>query len=188
MESRLKREFHYFVLTEYEQEEKYLRDMSKQGYRFVKVSLPGFYYFERCEAEDMIYKLDFHQLSNQNLDDYIQMYKDYGWEYIQSMNDYRYFRRKASSVDNEKDLEIFSDHESQIDMLNRIVKNKMLPITIIFFLCIIPQFFNVFSVKTVGVFDITLDILLIVLLIFYVFIIGRCYLGLYRLKNKYNKE
>ena len=45
-----KKEFHLFVLSEYEEEEKYLCDMAKKGYLFEKVTLPGIYHFKKITA------------------------------------------------------------------------------------------------------------------------------------------
>ena len=103
---KLKKEFHYFVLTDYEREEEYLRTMHKKGYKFKKVSLPGIYYFEESKPEDVIYKLDFNPQSKEKRQEYLQIYQDYGWEYLQDMNEYSYFRKKACEGEHEKDLEM----------------------------------------------------------------------------------
>ena len=42
-----KKEFHFFVLSEYEEEEKYLNDMAKKGYIFERVTVPGIYSFRK---------------------------------------------------------------------------------------------------------------------------------------------
>lgn len=43
-----KKQFKWFTIFEYENEQDYLRDMHKSGWRFVKVKGLGMYYFEKC--------------------------------------------------------------------------------------------------------------------------------------------
>ena len=186
MKDKLKKEFHYFVLTDYEIEEEYLRKMHKNGYKFVKVTLPGIYYFEKSEPEDVVYKLDFNP--NAEKQDFIQMYKDYGWEYLQDLNDYSYFRKKVTEAESEKELEIFSDEESKLDMLQRIFRNRMLPIAAIFFLCIFPQIMRIIEDGIWAEWGIVLLVLEGLLMLLYFYIIGRCLFGFYSLSKKYKKQ
>lgn len=44
-----KKERRLFVLSEYEEEEQYLRDMARKGYLLEKVTLPGVYHFRKAE-------------------------------------------------------------------------------------------------------------------------------------------
>ena len=185
---KLKKEFHYFVLTDYEREEEYLRSMHKKGYKFKKVSLPGIYYFEECKPEDVIYKLDFNPQSKEERQGYLQMYQDYGWEYLQDLNEYSYFRKKVSEGEHEKDLEIFSDEESKMEMLKNIFLKRMLPILCIFLLCIIPQILRLFYGEIQGEWEIGFSCFWILMFALYVWIIGRCGIGFWRLRKKYNRE
>lgn len=188
---KLKREMHYFVLTDYEIEEEYLRKMHKNGYKFVKVTIPGFYYFEPCVPEDVVYKLDFNPKDKNAQQDYVQMYKDYGWEYIQDLNEYSYFRKKTLDADCENDLEIFSDNASKLDMLKRIFTKRMLLIFCVFFLCVWPQAFRMVEMiqtNTKDPFDVARIILWSVLFAAYIGLIGRCLVGFYRLKKKYTQN
>lgn len=183
----LKREFHYFVLTDYEREEEYLRRMHKNGYRFVKVTLPGIYYFEKCAPEDVIYKLYFYPQKNGDRQEYLKIYEDYGWEYMQSMNEYAYFRKKASEADEERDLEIFSDEESKMEMLKRIFIKRMLPISCIFFCCVLPYFIEMFTGKILGYLGVGLTCLWVMIGTYYIFLMGKCCVGFYRLYKKYSR-
>ena len=49
--------FRFFSIMDYEKEADFLRKMHKKGWKFVKVSLGGFYGFEACEPEDVVYQL-----------------------------------------------------------------------------------------------------------------------------------
>ncbi len=189
IEKRTKREFHYFILTDYEREEEYLRHMHNQGWRLVKVTLPGVYHFEQCEPEDVIYRLDFSPEKKDNLNQYVQMYRDYGWEYLQDLNEYSYFRKKADVIDKKKD-EIFSDNASRLAMLQNVIKHRMIPIFSVFLLIVIPQFLNVFFLtpQQTGGFHFFMGFLVFwcAMLAMYAYILVRCLVDVSRLKKKYS--
>lgn len=71
---------------------------------------------------------------------------DYGWEYIGRCVGWLYFRKPSSEIDSEQDGEFFYDNESRIDMINYVVKTRLLPILIIFLCCVLPNFFR--SIET----------------------------------------
>lgn len=134
-----KRKFKWFSIPEWEKEEEWLREQHKQGWKLIKVSVPGIYTFEACEPEDVIYQLDYNQEGMNNLSEYTQMFRDCGWEYVGEMVGYAYFRKSASEM--VEDEAIFSDDESKMDMIERVFKGKMLPLVVIFFSAIVPQLF-----------------------------------------------
>ena len=133
------REFHYFLLPDYEKEEEYLREMHKDGWKFTHVTLPGFYHFEPCEPEDVVYRIDFNPQPADKKRDYIRMFEDYGWEYLQDLNEFSYFRKSAM----EADTEIFSDNASKVDMMRRIFTKRMIPILVVFFCCLLSNLTNI---------------------------------------------
>ena len=180
----LKREFHMFLLTDYEEEEEFLRRRHLEGFRFIKVKIPGIYYFEKCPPEDMVYKLDFNPQNHKNKDSYHQMYRDYGWEYIQDLNEYSYFRKAVKEASPE-DLEIFNDNTSKLDMLFRIFKLRMLPALAILFLIVIPCLINVLNSPASDITDIVLTAIAIGLFLFYLCVCTHCGIGFYRLRKKY---
>ena len=178
-----KKEFHLFVLSEYEEEEKYLCDMAKKGYLFEKVTLPGIYHFKKSEPENRIYRIDFNPQKNENRESYLQMFKDYGWEYIQDLNEFSYFSKLEDGTEDE----IFSDNASRIDMLERIYHRKVMPLLVLFLCCIIPQGMRM----TIGgnyadPISIAFYILWIVMIFLYIVIITRCIAGFNRLRKKYD--
>ena len=177
------KEWHYFLLTDYDKEEKLLREKHKKGEKFVRVEGLGIYTFDKCEPEDMVYRLDFHPKTVDRAD-YLQLFADYGWEYIQDFNEYSYFRKSAKDAD-EKDLEIFSDDESRLEMLDRIFKRRMLPILLIFLLCLTPQCLRAVHGDFTGISGYILTGLLAVLFVWYVCVIIYCGVGFYRLRKKY---
>ena len=136
--------FRFMTVTDYEEEEQFLREQHKEGWKLCKYLLPGFYFFDQCEPEDVVYRLDFEQADKCGKTEYLQLYYDYGWEYLFDVNGFSYFRKRAGSE--EEEPEIFSDNESRIEMVERVFRRRMIPLLIVFFTCVVPQliiqFFN----------------------------------------------
>lgn len=174
-------ERHFFLLPEFEQEEEYLMDMAKKGYLLERITLTGKYYFKKCNPVNMIYRIDFSP--DKDSESYIQMYKDYGWEYIQDLNDFSYFRKVDAGTENE----IFNDIESKIDMIEKINNRKMLPIIFIFLCTIIPNLIRmIYNENFTDPLSIVLYILWIILLVHYIYTVTRCTIGFNKLREKYN--
>ena len=133
-----KTEWKYFTIFHHEKEEEYLRNQHKAGWKFVKVTGIGLYHFEKCRPEDVIYQLDYNKEGLQNKAEYVQMFADCGWEYIQDFVDYSYFRKPAAEMNGNE--EIFCDESSRIAMMERVYKGKLLPLLVIFSACLLPQF------------------------------------------------
>ena len=133
-----KTEIKYFSVLGWKKEENYLREQHKNGWEFVSVSGFCLYRFRRCEPKDVIYQLDYNPDSLVNKNEYIQMFNDCGWEYLQNYVGYSYFRKAASEMDGTEE-EIFCDDASRLDMMKRVFMGRMTPLLIIFFLIIIPQ-------------------------------------------------
>lgn len=186
MNSEIKKETKFFLLPDYEKEEKYLTDMHKRGWRLKQISL-YFYTFEKCEPENVVYRLDFAEQNSKDKKSYVAMFGEYGWEYIQDVNGYSYFRKNADGLA-EEDTELFSDNESRLEMMKRIINTKLMPVWIIFMCILIPNF-----VKSIthGFDDIPLHTVLTViftlLFVWYSYAIIHCMIGFSKLKNKYKK-
>lgn len=133
-----KTEFRFFTIPEWKKEEKYLSEQHKNGWEFVSVNFMGFYHFKKCEPKDVVYQLDYNPDSVTQKNEYIQMFRDCGWEYLQNYVGYSYFRKPASEMDGEEE-EIFCDDASRLDMMKRVFRQRMTPLICIFFLIIIPQ-------------------------------------------------
>lgn len=133
-----KTEFKYFTIAEWKKEEKYLREQHKSGWEFVSVNFLGLYHFKKCEPKDVIYQLDYNPESVTQKSEYIQMFRDCGWEYLQNFVGYSYFRKAASDMDGTEE-EIFCDDASRLDMIKRVFRQRMVPLLCMFFLVIIPQ-------------------------------------------------
>lgn len=183
-----RREFHYFLLPDYEKEEEFLREMHNDGWKFTHVTLPGIYHFEACEPEDVVYRIDFNPQTADKKREYIRMFEDYGWDYLQDLNEFSYFRKAASDAETEADTEIFSDNASKVDMMRRIFTKRMIPVLVVFLCCMLP---NIINVSRLGIthfspFEGILFGLLYALFGLYIGIITHCFIGFHRLSKKYS--
>lgn len=184
-EKNIKRTTKLFVLTEYEAEEQYLSEMHKNGW---KLTEGKHFTFEKCEPEDVVYRLDFPG-EIKDKDPYIKMFEDYGWEYIYEFNGFYYFRKNADGISPE-DLEIFNDDGSKLEMMKKIIDKGLKPSIILFFLLVFPNFFNV--VVTLNTRYLPISIALItgygILFALYIYIFVRSYVNYSKLKKKYSKD
>ena len=135
-----KTEFHLFTILEYDKEAEYLRNMHKKGWKLGSVAFPGFYRFDRCEPEDVVYQLDYNREKDADKDNYVQMFRDCGWEYLFDYVQYSYFRKRAAEMENEEG--IFCDEESRRDMLQRIFRGRIIYLLLIFFCVLLPVSFT----------------------------------------------
>ena len=172
-----KKEWKYFSIFNHEKEEEYLRDQHKAGWKFVKVAGLGVYHFEKCQPEDVIYQLDYNQEGLKNKAEYVQMFSDCGWEYIQDYADYSYFRKSAADMHG--DEEIFCDENSRTAMMERVYKGRLLPLLIIFSACLLPQFImHLLNGRYV------LACIMAGILAAYIAVFGYCAISYFRKKNK----
>lgn len=134
-----KKTFKYFTIFAHEKEQDYLREMHRSGWKFVRVTGLGVYHFEKCHPEDVIYQLDYNQEGLDHKEEYVQMFHDCGWEYLQDFYGYSYFRKPASESKGSE--EIFCDDYSKMQMLDRVRRGRLLPLYIIFGCVLLPAFF-----------------------------------------------
>ena len=132
-----KKEFKWFTIMQHEEEQAYLSEMHKHGWKFVLVTGIGTYHFEECEPEDVVYQLDYNQEGLAHKQEYVKMFEDCGWEYLQDLYGYSYFRKPAAQMNG--DEEIFCDDASRLEMMQRVFKGRLIPCLVLFFLLIIPQ-------------------------------------------------
>ena len=134
---KTKKEFRYFSIFHHEKEEAYLQDMHRAGWRLLKVSGFGAYHFEACEPEEVVYQLDYNKEGLAHKQEYVQMFRDCGWEHIGDFVDYSYFRKPAAEM--REDEGIFCDDASRLAMLWRVFCGRLLPLSVILLACLVPQ-------------------------------------------------
>lgn len=130
--------FRIFTIAEWEKEQDFLREQHKNGWKFINLTIPCAYHFERCDPEDVIYQLDYNPEGIAHKDEYITMFRDCGWEYLQDFAGYSYFRKPVTAMQGGEE-EIFCDDESRLEMIKRVIKGRGVPLIVIFFFCIIPH-------------------------------------------------
>lgn len=96
----------------------------------------GVYHFEICEPQDVIYQLDYNKEGLEHKEEYVKMFEDCGWEYLQDFVGYSYFRKPASETSGAE--EIFCDDSSRLQMMDRVFKGRVLPLVILFSCVLIP--------------------------------------------------
>jgi hypothetical protein len=110
--------FKWFWAWQDEDEEAWLREMSNQGWHFTGIGFPTIYNFESGDARDYVYRLDYRSHYKMDKEDYLQLFSDAGWEYVEQMAGWHYFRQLAQPGE---DLEIYSDAESKIEKYQRLL-------------------------------------------------------------------
>lgn len=183
-ESR-KTEVKAFTIADYEEEEIWLREQHRKGWKLVNTNLPVFYHFVKCEPEDVVYRLDYkNEKGNSN---YMQMFEDYGWEYFNECMGWLYFRKPASEMDSDMDAEIFSDDESKLDMLRHILKTRMFPLAVVFLCCVIPGWIRLFEEYDSSSGTMAMFLVMSVLLAVYIGLFIHCGRKFRKLSRKYGK-
>ncbi len=180
--------FRSWTITDYDKEEEFLREQHREGWRFKKYLIPGFYLFDRCRPEDVVYRVDFDHAQKGEKSEYLQMYRDYGWEYIFEVNGFSFFRKPADGME-EKETEIFSDDESRLEMVSRIFRRRMIPLLCVFLCFLLPQFFIqcMLWMEDGPAASMVLTIIFGVLFVLYVGLFIHCGRGIRRLRRKYKK-
>lgn len=173
----------FFTIADYEEEEQWLRSQHQQGWKLLKITFPGFYVFEQCPPEDTVYRLDYKNKTPDS--NYHQLYQDYGWEYCQTFMGWLYFRKPVTTPVDPSEYEIFSDNESRIEMIEHIVKTRMLPIMIIFFICLLPNVFNTIRYTAFSSFVFT--VLFGFITVFYVGLVTYCGIKLRRIRARFER-
>lgn len=165
-----KTEMRFFFLPDFEKEEKYLAKQHRQGWKLIQNYLGFLFVFEKYQPEEVVYQLDF-KPKGQDKSEYIQMFADYGWDYIGDCNHFSYFRKNQSLGE----VEIYSDLQSKLEMIGRIIGGQFLLglfllilFTLLFYFLKMPA--AIFSMTTI-----TVPILLY------------CLVGLLRLRKKYKE-
>jgi hypothetical protein len=129
MEKKTFRKFKLFFAWQDDKEEDWLREMARNGWHLSALRLPGFYTFTQGEPQDVVYQLDF-ITSKIEMAEYLQLFRDAGWEYFGTLGGWQYFRKPAEA---EGANEIYTDPESKIQRHRRLLGylTLFLPIMIV---------------------------------------------------------
>ena len=110
--------FKWFWVWQDEAEERWLGQMSKEGYHLISVSFPCIYTFRKDEPHDYTYRLDYRLMRKNDEQEYLQLFEDSGWKYLGNMYAWQYFRKenKVDEID-----EIYTDNQSKRAKYRRVL-------------------------------------------------------------------
>ncbi|GAB4481619.1 MAG: DUF2812 domain-containing protein [Anaerolineae bacterium] len=129
--------FKVFWAWQDEQEEVWLREMANQGWHLSSVRLPGIYRFRRGEPRDVAYRLDFTTERKEKYQEYLQLFRDAGWEHVGKMGSWQYFRKAAAAGE---EPQIYTDPESKIQKYRRLLGALIAIMPVYIVLLIAPPF------------------------------------------------
>jgi len=106
----------FFAWNE-EAEARWLQQMALQGWHLEEVFIFT-YRFVRGKPGDFVYRFDFRPMKNRKeLEEYVGLFEDAGWQYVASLSSWHYFRREKTG---EGCDEIFSDNRSKLEKYRRL--------------------------------------------------------------------
>ncbi|WP_284645126.1 DUF2812 domain-containing protein [Paenibacillus silviterrae] len=107
----------YKFFSNFDEEERWLREMARQGCRFTRKTAFG-YEFKPSEPENTTIKVDYRTFKRrEDFEDYLALFEDSGWEHLSGTKSsgYQYFRK----IDKQGSEEIFSDVDSKAGRYKR---------------------------------------------------------------------
>lgn len=110
------RKYKWFFSWQDEQEEVWLGEMSRTGLHLKRPGSFGSYPFEEGPGRDIAYRLDYN--NEKAKEDYLQLIKDAGWEYLGVRGGWHYWRKE---IVNGIVPEIFTDLSSKIQKYQRLI-------------------------------------------------------------------
>ncbi len=167
--------YRIFTIADYEREALYFREMHAKGWKLREVSYSILlfavkYTFEKCQPEQVSYQLDFYPMEKSERASYLQLFKDCGWEHITDFNSFSYFRKAHSEVESAAEFEIYNDATNKLDMVNRILRLRLVPVLLLLAIHILLLFmlldrsntFDLWKFLVVGL-DIFLSLILLLI-------------------------
>ncbi len=110
----------FITVDNFEKEERFLREMSSKGWHFTRYETLR-YFFEQSTSKDFQYRIDYHSSSEGDLDEYLQLFEDSGWEPVFTSpildGHWCYFRKEVRENEN---MEIYTDNTSKIELFKKI--------------------------------------------------------------------
>jgi hypothetical protein len=110
--------FRWFWAWQEEAEAVWLARKSAEGLHLAGPGVFGFYRFTQGEPKEFIYRLDFRSFGKEDLQKYISIGKQAGWEYLGQFGAWQYFRKDAR-IAGEK--EKTADKTARVALYRRII-------------------------------------------------------------------
>jgi len=115
-EKMSRRVFKAFGAWQDEKEERWLRQMAREGWRLKNVNVMV-YTFDRAEPADLVYRMDYRVLAKKERAEYEGLFRAAGWEFVCDFANWKYFRTPVRAGSNP---DIFSDTESRLQKYRRL--------------------------------------------------------------------
>ena len=114
-----------------EKEEAWLHEMSNQGFHLQALPFPCNYQFEVGTPRNFVYRMDY-IVDRKDYANYLQLFKDAGWEHLGEMGGWQYFRTEAGTG---AVPEIYTDPHSKAQKYQRLMMILVvfLPIFLVMF-------------------------------------------------------
>ena len=109
--------FKWFWAWQDEKEESWLHTMATQGFHLRSVGFPGYYEFEVGEPRYDYYRMDY-IIDRKDYQNYLQLFKDAGWEHLGEMGGWQYFHTRAEG---NTIPEIYTDKASKAQKYQRLI-------------------------------------------------------------------
>lgn len=110
-----KKVFKIFMPWNFEKEQAWLEEKAKEGWLLERSFFNN--HFVKAEPQEMVYRVDYFSLTSEKKEkEYVALFEESGWEFVQNSFGWHYFRIPADKFD----TDIYSDPQSRIDQLKRI--------------------------------------------------------------------
>lgn len=133
----------YLTYSNFGLVEKWYEDMAKKGWQIEKIPLPFVHKFKKAKQENVNYKISlvrnegyFSSFTKDELDDFDQMSKDYGWTLIDRCFNMNLYRLEKDAADS-----IYNDDLEELKVLNKGIKGELISIIIAGFALLLNLFF-----------------------------------------------
>lgn len=120
----------WFWVWDYQKEEQWLNDMAARGMALTSVGF-GTYVFEDAAPEAYQFRLELLKNHPGHAESvkYLRFLEETGIEHIGSVMNWVYLRRKADG----SEFELYSDHESRVQLFQRIKRLLIVPLPFLVF-------------------------------------------------------
>lgn len=118
-ENETKRLFKSFFVWNENKEQEWLEEMSSKGWHLKDVGFMN-YLFKKGTPKRYIYRFDFKISVKDDLEDYLTIFKDLGWEHVTRFGSWYYFRIDPEKQ-KDRSLELYSDNISNVKKYQRVL-------------------------------------------------------------------
>jgi hypothetical protein len=129
MNATIIRKRKWFFSWQDEKREAWLGELSRQGLHLKEPGTFGSFLFLKGPDKEYSYRLDYNR--NKPAEDYIQLIRDAGWEYLGTRAGWHYWRKE---IVNGQILELFTDPESKVQKYQRLLASYITSAPVLYIL------------------------------------------------------